>query len=94
MIINKIQGQTLGHASLYLPMPIFIHGQLHVAVSHVKTQAGLEILITYDSDKKIQKLYDLSLLAWCLFFFFVHWHGVLKYAKATNYIGRMFDRML
>jgi hypothetical protein len=93
MIINKIQGQTLGHANLYLPMPIFIHGQLHVAVSHVKTQAGLEILITYDSDKKIQKLYDVSLLAWCLFFSLAI-GMVLKYAKATNYIGRMFDRML
>jgi hypothetical protein len=51
MTINKIQGQTLGHAGLYLPRHVFIHDQLHIVVSSVKTRPGLKILITYDSDQ-------------------------------------------
>jgi ATP-dependent exoDNAse (exonuclease V) alpha subunit len=46
MSINKGQGKTLGHVGLYLPRPVFIHGQLYVAVSRVKTRSGLKILIT------------------------------------------------
>jgi ATP-dependent DNA helicase PIF1 len=46
MSINKSQGQTLGHVGLYLPKPVFTHGQLYVAVSHVRTRSGLKILIT------------------------------------------------
>jgi ATP-dependent DNA helicase PIF1 len=45
MSINKSQGQTLGHVGLYLPRPVFTHGQLYVAISRVKTRDGLKILI-------------------------------------------------
>jgi ATP-dependent DNA helicase PIF1 len=51
MSINKSQGQTLGEVGLYLPRPIFTHGQLYVAVSRVKTRSGLKILITDDNEK-------------------------------------------
>ncbi|KAL8511565.1 hypothetical protein ACS0TY_018098 [Phlomoides rotata] len=44
MTINKSQGQSLSTVGLFLPKPVFTHGQLYVAVSRVKTKTGLKIL--------------------------------------------------
>ncbi|KAL4627205.1 hypothetical protein ACB092_05G151500 [Castanea dentata] len=43
MIINKSQGQSLNRVSLFLPQPIFTHGQLYVVISRVTNRNGLKI---------------------------------------------------
>ena len=44
MTINKSQGQSLKGVVLYLPKPVFTHGQLYVGLSRVTTKSGLKII--------------------------------------------------
>ena len=45
MTINKAQGQTLDKIGLYLPKPVFSHGQLYVALSRVRKQDSIKVLL-------------------------------------------------
>ncbi|KAL6550364.1 hypothetical protein OROMI_020852 [Orobanche minor] len=45
MTFNKSQGQTLDKVGLYLPQPVFSHGQLYVSLSRARHASDLRILI-------------------------------------------------
>ena len=51
--INKAQGQTLEYMGLYLPKPVFSHGQLYVALSRVGSKDRITIMVV---DGKIKEL--------------------------------------
>ncbi|XP_064100713.1 uncharacterized protein LOC135211326 [Macrobrachium nipponense] len=40
---NKSQGQTLDHVGVFLPSPMFTHGQLYVAMSRATDSANLKL---------------------------------------------------
>ena len=51
MSINKAQGQTLKRVGLYLPEPVFSHGQLYVALSRVSRPESIVIYVDDKSEK-------------------------------------------
>jgi len=45
MTINKAHGQTLQTVGVYLPKPVFCHGQLYVAFSRCGSRRGVRVLV-------------------------------------------------
>jgi hypothetical protein len=43
MTINKAQGQTMGTVGIYLPEPVFTHGQLYVALSRATSVGNVSM---------------------------------------------------
>ena len=52
MTINKSQGQTLNKVALYLPAPVFTHGQLYVALSRARSFGGSKVFIEEGPNQK------------------------------------------
>ena len=48
--ITKSQGQTLEKVGIFLPDPVFSHGQLYVACSRCPTKKGVKIVVL-DSER-------------------------------------------
>jgi len=44
MTVNKAQGQTIPNVGVYLPEPVFSHGQLYVALSRATARSNIKIL--------------------------------------------------
>ncbi|EFX81539.1 hypothetical protein DAPPUDRAFT_36791, partial [Daphnia pulex] len=45
MTINKSQGQTFDRVGIYLPEPVFSHGQLYVAFSRATSREGVKVVV-------------------------------------------------
>ena len=52
MTINKAQGQTIPIVGVYLPNPVFSHGQLYVALSRATVKRNIKILIQKEKPKE------------------------------------------
>uniref|UniRef100_A0A453ES80 ATP-dependent DNA helicase n=1 Tax=Aegilops tauschii subsp. strangulata TaxID=200361 RepID=A0A453ES80_AEGTS len=56
MTINKSQGQTIPNVGVYLPEPVFSHGQLYVALSRATATSNIKVLTgTHDENKQKNK---------------------------------------
>ena len=53
MTINRSQGQTLTKLGLYLPQPVFAHGQLYVALSRVISHQCIKTLILHHNNQEV-----------------------------------------
>jgi len=51
MTINKAQGQTIPIVGVYLPEPVFSHGQLYVALSRATAKSNIKILAIKNNGK-------------------------------------------
>lgn len=51
MTINKAQGQTFSRVGIYLPYPVFTHGQLYVALSRAKSLNSIRVMMDNTSDQ-------------------------------------------
>ena len=45
MTINKAQGQTFDRVGIYLPSPVFSHGQLYVAFSRARSMETVKVKV-------------------------------------------------
>jgi ATP-dependent DNA helicase PIF1 len=56
MTINKSQGQSLSRVGIYLPEPVFAHGQLYVAFSRVTSYQHIKVLMDDSENCKTKNI--------------------------------------
>lgn len=56
MTINKSQGQTIPNVGVYLPEPVFSHGQLYVALSRATATANIKVLTGKHDEEEEAKM--------------------------------------
>ncbi|KAG5530742.1 hypothetical protein RHGRI_025642 [Rhododendron griersonianum] len=57
MTINKAQGQMIPNVGVYLPQPVFSHGQLYVALSRGISMSTTKVLINTEAKRQRKKNY-------------------------------------
>ena len=70
MTINKAQGQTIPNVGIYLPEPVFSHGQLYVALSRGVSHQSTRILAKPNTDidaigRSTKNIVYRDVLEWC-----------------------------
>ena len=55
MTVNKAQGQTIPNVGVYLPEPVFSHGQLYVALSRATARSNIRIVAMPAAEKDVNK---------------------------------------
>jgi hypothetical protein len=55
MTFNKAQRQTIPNVGVYLPEPVFSHGQLYVALSRATARLNIRILAMSAAEKDVNK---------------------------------------
>ena len=55
MTVNKAQGHTIPNVVVYLPEPVFSHGQLYVALSRATARSNIRILALLATEKGMNK---------------------------------------
>ncbi|KAH9101192.1 hypothetical protein Ae201684P_007376 [Aphanomyces euteiches] len=62
MTIHKAQGQTISHVGVYLPEPVFSHGQLYVAMSRAQAKGNIKFLVANGQYEGLPGIYTINVM--------------------------------